>query len=72
MFIDPSMGGQIYNPWRVQDPILQRFGEMNPANDLQQKKKDSSNSTGYRFFGGGGSNMQQGSHEGLRVFRSFF
>lgn len=70
MFVDPSMGGQIYNPWRVQAPILQRFGEMNPTTELQQGKKKDSNSTNYRFFGGGQQPQQDNRH--YQVFRSFF
>lgn len=69
MFIDPSMGGQVYNPWRVQSPILQRFGEMNPARTTQQMEQQESNKTNYRFFG---ANPRDPAPQSMKVFRSFF
>lgn len=69
MFIDPSMGGQIYNPWRVQSPILQRYGEPNPYIGLQRQEQEQSNKTSYRFFGTG---QRDDNQPNLRVFRSYF
>lgn len=70
MFIDPSMGGQIYNPWRVQAPILQRFADANPTTDQPQAKKKEQVGTNFRFFGGGQQSQPQ--NQMHQVFRSFF
>lgn len=70
MFIDPSMGGQIYNPWRSHAPVLQRFGTQNPTSDQQpQAKKKEQESTNFRFYGGGEQQPQNQMHQ---IFRSFF
>lgn len=71
MFIDPSMGGKVYNPWLAQSNILQRFGEANPTKTVNQPAPSASQGqTNYRFFG---SAPQQSQGEGkYQVFRSFF
>lgn len=72
MFIDPSMGGRIYNPWLAQSNILQRFQESNPSKTMgQQPNQSATGSTNYRFYGMG----QKQTHSGVQehtVFRSFF
>lgn len=72
MFIDPSMGGRIYNPWLAQSNVLQRFGEMNPAKSpqgLEQSQIKPSGQTNYRFFG---ASPQGQSKQKYQVFRNFF
>jgi len=70
MFIDPSMGGRIYNPWFSQSNILQRFGESNPAKSPSPQSQTQTNGgTNYRFFG---ASQQQQPPQAHQVFRSFF
>jgi len=71
MFIDPSMGGRIYNPWLTQSNVLQRFGEANPAKSVNQPSSAvSQGQTNYRFFGS--TPQQSQGDKKYQVFRSFF
>ncbi len=71
MFIDPSMGGKIYNPWFAQSNVLQRFGEANPTKSANQPSPSApQGQTNYRFFGGA---PQQSQGDGkYQVYRNFF
>lgn len=68
MFIDPSMGGSIYNPWRSNRPTLLGYNQNNPA---YQGGTSGSGSLGIgQGTGGfaGGSSVPQSTGTSYRFF----